>query len=206
MPRFAPSRHYIGFETDRSYIDRSKERVAVETERLHRQEAGALTQFRVHLPAVSSGDGGNVQARAVREGRQATDLARLLLESCGFNDIRTNVRVAGLGIKLTFVATDQVGDDWAFDVSGAFTVGRSGLRRADTLWKALGKAAVLHQHSEDRPLVLLTTDAPAPGSAGHAALDATKGPGRPVFDLIELLDRGDHERLRDYARRGRPDR
>jgi hypothetical protein len=101
---------------------------------------------------------------------------------------------------------DQAGHKWAFDVSGAFTSSRAGLRRTDTLWKALGKAAVLHEGRGDLPLVLLTTDAPVRGSAGHAALSVLKGPGRPVFDLVELLNVRDQERLRDYALRGHPDR
>lgn len=210
-------RHYIGFETDESYRVRSEERVAEEVERLQRHEVLENTPFRVHLPAVSSGDdSGDFQARAVREGKQAKELAGLLLKSCGFEGIKTDVKVAGLGLELNFVATDRVGDQWAFDVSGAFTSNRAGLRRTDTLWKALGKAAVLHQDPQklprelrgrgELPLVLLTTDAPAPGSAGCVALDVVKGPGRPVFDLVELLNDRDQERLRDYARRGRPDR
>lgn len=201
------SRHYIGFETDPSYIDRSNERIAEEIKELRHQETLATTPFRVHLPAVSSADDSeDFQARAVREGRQAKDLALILLESCGFVDIRTDVKVAKLGIELNFVATDQVGDEWAFDVSGAFTSSRAGLRRTDTLWKALGKAAVLHQGGGDLPFVLLTTDAPARGSAGYTALDVVKGSGRPVLDLIELLDTKDQERLRNYALRGRPAR
>ena len=200
-------RHYIGFETDQSYVDRSHARVAEETERLRLAEALATTDFRVHLPAVpSADDSGGFQARAVREGRQAKDLAGKLLTDCGFRDIRADVKIAGLGIELTFVANDQVGDEWAFDVSGAFTANRAGLKRTDTLWKALGKAAVLHQGRADLPLVLLTTDAPARGSAGHVALGVVRGPGRPVFDLIELLDAEDQSRLRSYAVGGRPDR
>jgi hypothetical protein len=111
-----------------------------------------------------------------------------------------------LGIEVNFLAVDQAGHEWAFDVSGAFTSSRAGLRRTDTLWKALGKAAVLHEGRGDLPLVLLTTDAPARGSAGHTALEVLKGPGRPVFDLVELLNTSDQERLRVYALRGRPDR
>jgi hypothetical protein len=72
--------------------------------------------------------------------------------------------------------------------------------------RALGKAAVLHEGRGDLPLVLLTTDAPARGSAGYAALKVLKGPGRPVFDLVELLNTDDQARLRDYGLRGHPDR
>ena len=199
-------RHYIGFETDQSYVDRSNERVAEEIERLRGHGAVAGGPFRVHLPAVAPGDDGeDLLARAVRDGRQAKDLARILLAGCGFLDIRPDVKVAGLGIELSFVATDRIGHQWAFDVSGAFTSTRAGLKRTDTLWKALGKAAVLHQGGGDLPLVLLTTDAPAKGSAGAVALGVVTGPGRPVSDVIELLDADGRSRLRHYASRGRPD-
>jgi DNA modification methylase len=201
-------RHYIGFDTDRSYITRANERIAEETSRLRRQEFLAMTPFRVQLPAVSSAyDSGDFQARAVREGRQAKDFAGIVLATCGFVDIRRDVRLSDLRIDLNFVAIDQGGYEWAFDVSGAFTSSRAGLKRSDTLWKSLGKAAVLHEgRGGDLPLVLLTTDAPRRGSAGYAALKVLKGPGGPVFDLVELLNKRDQERLRDHALRGRPDR
>jgi len=200
-------RHYIGFDTDEAYVDRANTRIAEEVARLQRQESLTAVPFRVQLPAISSVDEGeDFQARAVRDGRQAKDLARILLETCGFVDIRPDVKLSGLGIEVNFLAADQAGHEWAFDVSGAFTSSRAGLRRKDTLWKALGKAAVLHEGRGDAPLVLLTTDAPARGSAGYAALKVLKGPGRPVFDLVELLNTRDQARLRDYALRGHPDR
>ncbi len=200
-------RHYLGFDTDKSYVARAKARVADEVDRLRRQEARATPPLRVQLPAVKSADDSeDFQARAVREGRQAKELAGILLESCGFVNIRSDVKFSDLGIELNFMAEDQTGHEWAFDVSGAFTSSRAGLRRTDTLWKALGKAAVLHEGREDITLVLLTTDAPARNSAGHAALSSLKGSERPVFDLIELLNADDQERLCGYAVRGHPDR
>lgn len=200
-------RHYIGFDTDETYVDRATERIEEEKARLRRQASLATAPFRVQLPAVSSAnENEDFQARAVREGRQAKDLAGILLDSCGFREIRPDVKIAGLGIEVNFLAVDQAGRDWAFDVSGAFTSSRAGLRRTDTLWKALGKAAVLHEGRGDLPLVLMTTDAPARGSAGYTALNVLKGPGRPVFDLIELLNTADQDRLREYALGGHPDR
>lgn len=200
-------RHYIGFDTDKSYVDLANERIAEETIRLRRQQSLTTSPFRVQLPAISSADESeDFQARAVREGRQAKDLAGILLESCGFVDIRSDVKIPGLGIEVNFLAIDQVEKEWAFDVSGAFTSSRAGLKRTDTLWKALGKAAVLHEGRGDLPLVLLTTDGPARPSAGYAALKVLRGPGRPVFDLVELLNARDQERLRGYALHGHPDR
>jgi site-specific DNA-methyltransferase (adenine-specific) len=200
-------RHFVGYDTDPDYVDRAGKRIAAETARLAGQPSAVdTTPFRVQVPAVSQvHESEDFQARAVREGRQAKELAALLLQSCGFSDIRSDVKMPGLGIELNFVAIDRAGGEWAFDVSGAFTSSRAGLKRTDTLWKALGKAAVLHERRRDHdlPLVLLTTDAPLRGSAGYAALEVLRGPDRPVYDLVELLNTADQERLETYARGGR---
>ncbi len=194
-------RHYVGFDTDPAYVERAESRIRAERERLSAE--GGRMPFTVHLPAVPPVDEGEGrQARAVREGRQAKDLAKLLLEESGFENIRTGVKPPGLGIELHFVATDRHGDDWAFDVSGAFTSNRSGLRRADALWKALGKAAVLGESDRRLPLILLTTDAPVRGTAGFTALQVVLGPHRPVVDVIEILEPEDQRRLADHAERG----
>ena len=199
------SRHFIGFDTDKSYITRANARISGERKRLRQPEDLATTPFRVSIPATrSTGAGLDFPVRAAVEGRQAKDFAHLLLEHCEFVDIRADVKLPRLGIELNFLAVDQTGHEWAFDVSGTFSASRAGLRRSDSLWKALGKAAVLHEGRKDLPLVLLTTDAPARGSAGSTALDALRSPGGPVFDLVELLDTADHERLRKYALKGRP--
>ena len=196
-------RHYIGFDTDAEYVARATARIEVEQQHLGGNDGAS--DFRVHLPAVPSADDDeDFQARAVREGRLAKDLAKLVLDACGFENIRSGVKPPGLGIELNYVATDRTGDDWAFDVSGAFTSNRSGLKRTDTLWKALGKAAVLSQAHPNLPLVLLTTDAPTKGSAGHTALSVILGVDKPVFDLIEILDPIAQARLKGYAERGRP--
>jgi site-specific DNA-methyltransferase (adenine-specific) len=193
-------RHYVGFDTDQSYVARANERVADEVARLGPPGTLARAPFRVWLPAATSfGDDEASLDRAVREGRQAKDLARILLGECGFASTRPEVRFTDLGVEVSFLATDQAGREWAFDVSGTFTSSPAGLKRAETLWKALGKAAVLHEGRPNLPLVLMTTDAPANSSAGFAALRALKGPGRPVFDLVELLNSSDQQRLRRYA-------
>lgn len=201
-------RHYIGFDTDAAYVAAAETRITEERERLSAGSDATTVPFRVELPAVAPApDTEDFQARAVREGRQAKDLAQVLLEKCGFNDIRAEVKPKGLGIVLNFVATDQTGQDWAFDVSGAFTSSRAGLRRTDTLWKSLGKAAVLHQSGVNLPLVLLTTDGPTRGTAGNQALSVMmRGPEAPVFDLIELMNTDDQARLHRYATGGRSER
>ena len=111
-------------------------------------------------------DDNDFQTRAGTEGCKAQEMAYAVLLSHGFSDIREKVAGPG-GVEINFEALDELGQPWFFDVSGAFSVTqRPGLRRADTLWKALGKASVLHSSDPSTRLVLLTTDRPLPNSSG----------------------------------------
>jgi site-specific DNA-methyltransferase (adenine-specific) len=192
-------RHFLGFDTDPDYASASRTRIEEERVRL----SNTPPEFEVLLPAVAPADPDeDPQARASREGRRAKELAKLLLEQAGFKEIREDVKLAGLGIELNFVALDATRREWAFDVSGAFTTNRAGLKRTDTLWKALGKAAVLHASEYAMPLVLLTTDAPRKGSSGFKALATMRAAGGAVFDVVELRDPPGQERLQRYASHG----
>lgn len=142
---------------------------------------------------------GSFQARAVRQGRKAQELAWTVLAESGFCDIQDRVSLDG-GVEVNYSALDQRGHRWLFDVSGAVGVTqRPGLRRTDTLWKAIGRAAVLHSRPVREPLVLLTTDRPAPDSAGQSALDAVTGEGKPIRAVIEMGALEDLERLGRFA-------
>ena len=104
------------------------------------------------------------------------------------------------GVEVDFIALDVDDNEWWFDVSGAFTSTRPGLQRTDTLWKAIGRAAVVQAAVESGPrYVLLTTDAPRKGTAGAKALQNVVGPNGPIHAVIELLDEVDWQRLRDFA-------
>ena len=208
------ARHFVGFDTEPAYVERALKRVEAE-------RARPPARFRVRLPGVTPArdqdddkdddkeddkddDDGDFRSVAMREGHKAKEIARRLLEACGFDDVRADVKLAVVGMELHLMATDKTGAEWAFDVAGAFTATGAGLKRTDAVWKVLGKAAVLHQCATNVALVLLATELPARGSAGRRALDTMVGPGRPVFDVIELLDDVGYQRLRSYASRGRP--
>lgn len=201
-------RHFVGFETDAGYVERARQRIADEA-----LPAPAVSAVSMRMPvqvpaspkAVVEGDGEDRLARALQEGRSAKDVAQILLDECGFRDIRSGVKLPRLGVELAFTAVDHTGRRWAFDLSGAFTATQAGLKRSDALWKALSTAAVLHSARTDLPLVLLTTDAPSRPSAGLLALEAVRGPDRPVHDVVELLDPAGHDRLRAYASHGSTD-
>ena len=221
-------RDAIHFDTDAGYVALAEERTSSEREQLvrhsdiERREVTAAPrangrQSRLfNPPAASSSPQRNVehlatkpadpdladdnfQARAVRQGRKAQELAWVVLAESGFCDIHDRVSLDG-GVEVNYSALDLRGHRWLFDVSGAFSVSqRPGLRRTDTLWKAIGRAAVLHSRPAREPLVLLTTDRPVPNSAGQRALDAVTGEDKPIRAVIEMGDPEDLERLGRFA-------
>jgi len=192
-------RHFAGYDLDPAYVEAARARVDEERRRLEHGEP--RPSWKVRLPAVPSKavEDEDFQARAVREGRAARDLAEDLLRQCGF-DPRSKVRLPE-GVEVNFRARDRTGGEWFFDVSGAFTSSRPGLKRTDTLWKALGKAAVLHEAYPQVRLVLLTTDLPS-GGAAQAALAATVGAHKPIYDVLQMTEPADWQRLHDYYELG----
>jgi DNA modification methylase len=191
-------RHYIGYETDPSYVVRARARIAKE---LARPRPPRRT---LGVSPVSHPFEGNFEAflRALEGGSGAREVAAALLSACGFVDLRHDVRLPGLGLELPLVAFDRTGSQWAFEVAGAITSSAVGLKRADTLWRTLGRAAAVHNHQPWLPLVVLTTDLPAKGSVGERALGALLGPDRPLRDVVDLYDPEGHRRLQEYAGQG----
>ena len=177
-------RHFAGYDLDESYIGLAENRVEDERQRLVRETSA--TPLKVSLPATPepASPDEDFQSRAVREGRAAKEIARSIIEAAGFTDIQKDQHQPG-GVEVNFSARDGRGKLWFFDVTGSFTSHRAGLKRTDTLWKALGKAAVLREVS-NTPLVLLTTDAPVRG-AGAEALKQVVGPKKPIYAVIEML-------------------
>jgi DNA modification methylase len=178
-------RYYVGYDLDESYIRLAEARVADERQRL--EQASPDLSRNVRLPAVAPAppEGEDVRSRVVREGRAAKEVARAVIEAAGFAHIEADQRQPG-GVDVSFTARDRRGKLWFFDVSGSFTSHRGGLKRAEPLWKALGKAAVLRSVSST-PLILLTTGTPSSGSTGAEALKQVTGPGKPVYAVIEML-------------------
>lgn len=197
-------RNYLGYDTDPGYVAAATERLEQLKQRQRRDTAGSGYLDRPVLPAVATSITTNEHylTRAVREGRRARELARWALDAAGFTVTTENARL-GPGVDVGVVAQDRAGRSWAFDVLGGFGSGSGGLRRADTLWKALGKATVLHHTGHPSRFVLLSTDKPSANSAGGRALEAVTGPDtatKPVYDVIALTDRRDLDRLERYGR------
>ena len=200
-------RSYIGFDTDEGYVNAAIARCNAERERLAADAGGRPWSALIDLSGTdTAGDEGDFQKRAVQQGNKAQEIARKVLEHCGFKVVFENRRTKS-GAEVDFVVEDEGGSEWYVDVSGAFTSTRAGLRRTDTLWKSLGKAAALRTDSTN-PVLLLTTDLPTQGSAGDIALRVTRGEGRVIHDAIEMLSSAGQARLKQYASggwTGRPD-
>jgi DNA modification methylase len=180
-------RHYVGYDTESEYVRIAEQRVSEARDALIEGGADSLE-------------------RARRDGTGARDVAGEVLERCGFFDVAPSKRPVA-GVDVAYTARDRTGRQWLFDFAGAFTTTNTGLRRAETLWKALGKAAVIHAAWPEVPLVLLTTEAPGRGSAGERAwrsLGEAAPPGEigAVYDVVELGSVEDEARLTRYASHG----
>jgi len=180
-------RHYVCYDTESEYVRIAEQRVSDERDRLIQRDE-------------------DPHRRARRDGTGARTLAGDLLSRCGFLAVTPGKHLVA-GVDIAYSARDRSGRQWLFDFSGAFTTTSTGLRRADTLWRALGKAAVVHAAWPEVPFVLLTTAAPTPGSAGDRAwrsLGEAAPPGGigAVYDVIELGSPDGEARLSRYASHG----
>jgi DNA modification methylase len=218
-------RHYVGFDLDPAYVKAARARAAAAVDERDRESDHRDGRpWRVVGPTVPAPAGVDPAAdpadpeaaltdpeAALTDGPMAKDLAEAILTRAGFTVTAPTRRSAGIkagpGVEVAFVVHDRTGVAWWVDLCGALTKGgdRVGLRRAETLWKTLGRAAVLHEPADSglrRPYLVLTTDLPKRGSAGAAALAAVRGRDRPVFDAVELLTADGRARLQHYGEHG----
>ncbi|MXW43081.1 MAG: site-specific DNA-methyltransferase [Acidimicrobiia bacterium] len=175
-------RHFVGFDTDTDYVALAKQRIADE-----RSQTALLNNFATQTTQEDQ----VIQNQIAQKGQTAQALAREHLEQSGFRNIKDKIKFP-CGVEAHFAASNQRGQKFLFNVSGAFTVSQGlGLHRSDTLWEALGKAALLACSEVDYPLVLLTTNRPTEGSSGHRALATTTGADKLIYAVIEMFNSED---------------
>lgn len=190
-------RRGVGFDLDPSYVEIAKQRLRALTpaacsEPVPKPARGARRPKAVEAAEVSS-----FQSRSLHDGKKAQDIAQRMLDDAGFETLRRDVKLP-VGVQFNFEVSGP-GGSFYVDVSGAFTTVRPGLQRTDTLWKTLGRAAVLKSVASDHHrLLILTPDLPRPWSEGEKALRAAGGPFS-FFDAIAMYDDDGAERLRRYA-------
>lgn len=194
------NRGYAGFDNLQEYVDKANRRVRKAKEEREASKPqvpevpGMTIQFK--WPTDNT-DIENFQKRATQHGAMAQKLGKELLVTCGFEILKSNLKIKSVGVEVNVKARSKSGEVYYFDISGAFIGNRPGLKRTDTLWKALGKATILNlsQGEERYPYILLTTDLPRSDSAGAKALRAAKGEGGPIFDVYKITDSRECERL-----------
>lgn len=208
-------RRGVGFDLDPEYVTLAKQRLTDERRRLDEQPVAAWRRSDLAGTSVSQdglfGEGftgslGPDQAldRATASGKKVADIAEAALLEAGFEVVKAPAARRDLGLQFPFLVTDaHLGRQWYVEVAGAFTNARAGMRRADVLWRTLGRAHVLaNGHADDGPhgrprLLVLTPRLPRPGTEGDRALRAAGGHG--VFDVLELFDGAAADRLGHYA-------
>jgi DNA modification methylase len=176
-------RDAVGYDLDPAYV-------ALAMARLDGEEVEIEIGAEPDLPPPTAG------AVARADGASAASLARDALEAAGFTSIRSNQRLRGLGLAVSFVAADAGGRTWYFDLAGPHSAYRGGMARSETVWRALGRAHVMAANAVG-PLVVLTTQLPRSGTEVDRALRAP-GPGG-IFDAVDLLSPAAARRLRLYA-------
>lgn len=198
-------RRYAGYDLDSTYVEIARARVSA----VHQPSATAPSarSAEPRIPSAADetdeSDGPeDFQRKATREGKAAQKLAEDVLVDAGFSISDRNKKIPKTGVTINFIADDQNGATWFFDVSGAFKSHRGGLLRTDTVWKSLGRANALQRHVGEGEirLVFLTTHLPKRPSEGDTALRAA-GPNA-FFDAIEMLSDEGRSRLARYGSGG----
>ncbi len=206
----------VGFDTDPAYVELAEERLEAELKRITRFEdateelehATLDTQGEV-LGGLSLEDRQELfQAKAVGEGKKVQDIAQRRLEEAGFSAIDTKAKHGSGVVEFTFRVTHpkRKRTRWWVDVSGAFTINKPGLQRADAVWRLLGRLHVLTVGagtSKQDPVLVLTSSLPKRGTPADKALRSV-GPG-VIFDAIELYDPAGLARLQSYAQSKSPE-
>lgn len=206
-------RHYVGFDTDPTYVALAEDRIAGERARDEGEVRAGLAGVPITVgpgrtPRNQDAPSQATLERELAAGQKAAEVAEMALAVRGFTDIERNVSLPDLGISISFRARDTSGKPWLFDLHGAYSATRPGLRRSDVLLRALGRAAIVHgarlarpERDDLGPVVLLTTDLPAPRSAQAKSLQALVAPDGdgPVRAVIELLEPSSMALLSDLA-------
>ncbi len=196
----------VGYDTDPAYVALSQRRLDDALRRANTLDEvtkgidQGTFEFEEAFSQLDAEDRQeHFQARAVREGKRAQDIAERILTEAKFAAINDKAKHSSGIIEFNFQVTSQSAErQWWVDVPGAFTTSRPGLQRADTLWKMLGRLHVLKaMGSGEEQVLVLTSNLPKSGSPGDKALRAV-GAGQ-IFDVIELYDPAGRERLRRYA-------
>jgi hypothetical protein len=112
------------------------------------------------------------QSAASWQGRQFAEQCDLILQEHRFT-LKPGLVFAELGVDIDRLATSPRGTTVWFEYKGSVRGHRPGLRRTDTLKKAIANGALLRALEDRAPFVVLTSHLPERGS-GLAMLETAK--------------------------------
>ncbi|MEX0767954.1 MAG: site-specific DNA-methyltransferase, partial [Microthrixaceae bacterium] len=195
-------RHFVGYDTDATYVRNAQERLA------------ALSAQPISIPAVPSAlvRQENWLEQSHSEGAAAKEVARRMLVLAGFDKHGPIIQGAkAVGIEFSFSVLDATGRQLLIDFFGAFSASRPGLKRSENLFRSLGKASALslllsQQVGQliDPQLVLMSTDAPTKRSIQGRALSAALQLGHGTIAEVVLLEEQGLVTLKQLAMGLRP--
>ena len=169
-------RHYIGYDTDTTYVQNAQRRV--EAERVDDDDDSST-------PPVELLANDGRQTDPFRGGWSSKEVAKFLLAEAGFTDVDDQASVVP-GVMPTLRALDPSGRVWWFDVVGGRTSNRPGAQRLEPLWRAISKGAVIREADPAAGFAILTVGLPSAASGGRA-LAAVTGSGKVVTDVIDMV-------------------
>lgn len=162
-------RHYVGYDTDPSYVAAAVKRISTEA----------------IAPPI--------------DGRSSVDAAAALLAEAGFSDVRRKPTRLPVRLDVDLEATDATGRRWFVLVGGPQTNLRPGLRRTEETWRVIATATALASASSESRTLVITSSLPTPTTPAARALAEVTGVDRPLLAAIELGSALDLETLRSVA-------
>jgi len=104
------------------------------------------------------------QAAASQQGGQFADQCDAALRSVGYT-LQGKAVFKSIGVEVDQVATSKAGQQIWFEYKGSVRGNRPGLRRTDTVKKAICNGALLATLHDPRPYIVLTSHMPEKGAA-----------------------------------------
>ena len=127
--------------------------------------------------------GDDFQADSVRQGTAFELQAKAYLGALGFQ-LHGRQRFADIGCEVDDVAEAPNGELVYFEYKGSFKGSRPGMRRTDTVKKALLTGFLLRSIGDDTPYYVLTSHLPA-GGAAQRMIDTATG-AKALSGVLEL--------------------
>jgi hypothetical protein len=146
----------------------------------------------VEAPAAAAPPTRSFQASAGIQGRQFAEQCDTLLTHLGFELLGRRV-LTDVGVEIDQEAVGPTGAPVWFEYKGSIQGHRPGLRRTDTLKKAIANGALLRAVPDAAPYVVITSHLPEAGS-GAAMLRNALELGY-LADVVCLYDPSSTRRL-----------